>query len=485
MGGLSTTYKPNVSTTLKLIASAYRAQEEELYTVQGQYWIDQLEADLGKPNFGQGAFNRGVGTFLNNGRKYLTAHVFNLEHKGVTAVNKNTEILWGARQQMEKIEDRLGEWRTVDSAGYVVPYSPDQITLLDVYKTRITLPSWRSQAYLQCNYAVEFDDTSKLRVSGGVRGNYWTVNEQLTVSPRISIAYEPNWKNDWLFRLSGGFYYQPPFYRELRNINGSINTDIKAQRSIHAVLSSDYIFRMWNRRFKLIVAAYYKHLNDIIPYEVDNVRIRYFANNNTKGYATGLDVRLNGEFVKGVESWATIGVLRTYEYSTDNIHYQYYNKDGDPIVRGRTFDQVKADSVLVDPGYIPRPTDQMVTFGMFFQDQLPMYPQIKFNLNLQFGSGLPFGPPTHIRWQQVLRMPPYRRADAGLAYNVLKEDRKKRWTNFFNGMKELWLYVEVYNLLQIQNTVSYIWVQDVTGQRYAIPNYLTNRQVNFRIQIRF
>ena len=485
MSGLSATFKPNSRTKLKLIGSAYQSDEQEVYTVQGQYYIDQLEADFGKPNFGQVAYNRGVGTFLNNGRNYLTANVFNLEHKGSHTINGRNEILWGARQQLEKIEDRLGEWRTVDSAGYIVPYSPTQIDLIDVYKTRVNLESWRTQGYVQYNFNTRLRDSSDLKITAGVRANAWTLNGQTVVSPRMTIAYKPRWERDWLFKLSGGLYYQPPFYRELRNINGTVNKGVKAQQSLHIVLSSDYIFKMWNRPFKLLMAAYYKELNSLVPYEIDNVRIRYFANNNTKGYAVGTDIRINGEFVKGVESWATIGMLRTYEYSKDNIHYVYYNKDKEEIVRGYTFDQVKADSVKVDPGYIPRPTDQLITFGMFFQDYIPRYPSFKFNLNMQFGSGLPFGPPTHLRWQQVLRMPPYRRVDAGFAYNLLKESREIKRKNMFNHVKEMWVFLEIFNFLQVQNTVSYTWVQDVTGNRYAIPNYLTNRQVNLRLQVRF
>ena len=485
MSGLSTTYRPNSKTKLKFITSAYSATEQEVYTIQGQYFIDQLEADLGKPNFGQVAYNRGIGTFLNNGRNYLTAQVFNFEHKGTRILNQNSEFLWGARQQFETINDKLSEWRTVDSAGFAVPYSPTQIDLLDVYKTKIVLQSGRTQGYLQYNLSKLLKDSSNFKLTTGIRANYWTVNNETVISPRISLAYKPNWKSDWLFKLSGGFYYQPPFYRELRNIDGTINRNLKAQQSIHYMLSSDYIFKMWNRPFKLIMAGYYKELIHVVPYEVDNVRIRYFANNNTKAYVMGADVRINGEFVKGVESWATIGFLRAYEYSKDNIHYLYYNKDGQQIIRGYTFDQVKVDSEKVDPGYIPRPTDQLVTFGLFFQDYLPRYPAFKFNLNLQFGSGLPFGPPTHQRWQQVLRMPPYRRVDAGFAYNILKENRIQKSKNMFNHLKDLWVFVEIFNFLQMQNSVSYTWVQDVTGNRYAIPNYLTNRQINLRVQIKF
>ncbi len=485
MGGLSTTYRPDSKTKLKFITSAYRANEQEVYTVQGQYYIDQLEADLSKPNFGQKAFNRGIGTFINNGRNYLTANVFNFEHKGTKTINDDNKFLWGARYQIEQIEDRLGEWRAIDSAGFLVPYSPTAINLIDVYKTKISLPSSRSQAYAQYNYSKLLKDSSNLIITAGVRGNYWTVNNQIVVSPRITLAYKPNWKRDWLFKLSGGFYYQPPFYREIRGINGQINKNVKAQQSIHVVLTSDYIFKMWGRPFKFIMSGYLKQLNSIIPYEVDNVRIRYFANNNAKGYATGMDFRINGEFVKGVESWATMGFLRTYEYSKDNIHYNYFNKSGEEIVRGYTFDQIKADSQRVEPGFIPRPTDQLVTFGLFFQDYLPKLPACKFNLNIQFGSGLPFGPPTHLRWQQILRMPPYRRVDAGFAYNVIKPNKEVKRKNVFNNLKEMWIFLEVFNLLQVQNTVSFTWIQDVTGNRYAIPNYLTNRQINVRLQVKF
>lgn len=485
MTGVSATYRPNSTTKLKFISSGYYAKEEEIFTVQGQYFIDQLEADLGKPNFGQVAFNRGIGTFLNNGRSYLTARVINFEHKGLHETKKKNEVLWGARYQLENIDDKLSEWKTVDSAGFIVPYNPNSIDLIDVYKTKINLPSSRLQGYLQYNFSKDLKDSSNLSVTAGIRGNYWTVNNQFVFSPRVTLSYKPNWKRDWLFKLSTGLYYQPPFYRELRGIDGTLNKNLKAQQSLHIVFTSDYNFKMWGRPFKLIMAGYFKDLKNLVPYEVDNVRIRYFANNNAKGYATGADFRINGQFIKGTESWASIGFLRTYEYSKDNIHYNYFNKDGEKIVKGYTFDQVKTDSQRVDPGFIPRPTDQLVTFGLFFQDYLPKYPSFKFNMNLQFGSGLPFGPPTHLRYQQVLRMPPYRRVDAGFAYSILKEGRDFKRKNVFNNLKEMWIYLEIFNLLQIQNTVSYTWVTDVTGNRYAIPNYLTNRQLNLRLMVKF
>lgn len=485
MGGVSTTYKPNKTLKLKFIGSGYTTKEEELYTVQGQYYIDQLEADLGQDNFGQVAFNRGIGTFINNGRNTLAAQVYNIEHKGTKYLKNNRELLWGLRYQQEHIQDKLSEWKMVDSADFVNPYSPTDINLTDVYKSKINLNSSRVMEYVEYIHNKTLKDSSILTFTGGLRGNYWTVNNQYVVSPRITLAYKPNWKRDFIFKLSGGYYYQPPFYREMRGLDGKINTNIKAQQSIHIVFSSDYNFSLWRRPFKFVVAAYYKDLRNLITYEIDNVRVRYFANNNTKGYATGIDFRVNGEFVKGVESWASLGILRTYEYSKDNIHYKYYNKDQEEIVKGYTFDQVAVDSTKIEPGYIPRPTDQLATFSLFFQDYLPKFPQLKMNLNLIFGNGLPFGPPNHLRYQQIFRMPPYRRVDIGFAYNILKEDREFKRKSFMNHLKSMWLNIEVLNLLGVNNTVSYSWVKDVTARQYAVPNYLTNRQVNLKLQIRF
>lgn len=485
LGGLSTTFKPNSKTKLKLITSAYKAKEEEKYTVQGQYFIDQLEADFGKDNFGQVAFNRGIGTFLNNGRNRIDAQVYNIEHKGTRYINKNNEILWGVRYQHEIIEDKLSEWKTVDSAGYVSPYSPTEINLIDVIKTKINIQSNRVQGYGQYIYNKQLKDSSLITLTAGVRANYWDFNSQTVVSPRVTFAYKPNWKRDFSFKASWGYYYQPPFYREMRGFDGKINNSIKAQQSIHYLLSGDYNFKMWNRPFKLIMAAYYKEMKDLIPYEVDNVRIRYFAKNNSVGYSTGADVRINGEFVKGIESWATLGFLRTFENITDDRKVTYFNAAGDTIVPGYTFDTKAVDSSVVYPGYIPRPTDQRVTFGMFFQDYIPKLPSCKMYLNMQFGTGLPFGPPTHERWKQVFRMPPYRRVDIGFAYQIIKEDHTLPKQNPFHKLKGMWLSLEVFNLLQVNNTVSYTWVTDVTGRQYAVPNYLTRRQVNLKLQVKF
>ncbi len=485
MGAVSTTYRPNSKTKLKLITSAYNAQEEENFTVQGQYYIDQLEADFGKDDFGQVAFNRGVGTFLNNGRNRINATVINAEHKGTRYINKNSEFNWGVRFQHEIINDKLSEWRTIDSAGYVSPYNPNEINLIDVVKTKNTVESNRVQGYLQYSKSIVLNDSSTLALTAGVRANYWSFNGQMVTSPRITLTYKPNWKPDLLFRASWGYYYQPPFYREMRGFDGTVNPNIKAQQSVHYLLSGDYNFKMWHRPFKLIVAGYYKEMKDLIPYEVDNTRIRYFAKNNSVGYTTGADVRINGDFIKGIESWATLGFLKTMENISDDRKVTYFNAAGDTIIKGYTFDTKATDSTVKYPGYIPRPTDQRITFGMFFQDYLPKLPACKMYLNMQFGSGLPFGPPDHIRWKQVFRMPPYRRVDIGFAYQIIKEGHSLPKKNPFHSLKAMFISVEVFNLLQVNNTVSYTWVTDVTNRQYAVPNYLTRRQLNLKLQVKF
>lgn len=485
MGGLSTIYKPNNRTKLKLITSAYKAQEEENYTVQGQYYIDQLEADFGKDNFGQVAFNRGIGTFLNNGRNRIDATVLNIEHKGTHQFGSHSELLWGARYQHESIEDKLSEWRTVDSAGYVSPYSATEINLMDVVKTKISLQTNRVQGYLQYAYSRLLNDSSLLTLTGGVRANYWDFNKQTIISPRLTLSYKPNWKRDMVFKASWGYYYQPPFYREMRGFDGKLNPTIKAQQSIHYLVSGDYNFKMWNRPFKFILAGYYKEMKNLIPYEIDNTRIRYFAKNNSVGYTQGVDLRINGEFIKGIESWATIGVLKTMENLSDDRKVTYFNSDGDTIINGYTFNNKAVDSTVTHPGYIPRPTDQRVTFGMFFQDYIPKLPSCKMYLNMQFGTGLPFGPPGHERWKQIFRMPPYRRVDIGFAYQIIKEEKPLPKSSAFHHIKGMFISIEIFNLLQVNNTVSYTWITDVTSRQYAVPNYLTRRTLNFKLQVKF
>ncbi len=475
----------NENLNLKFIASGFKSNESQASDIQGQYFIDQLETDFGKPNFGDVVANRGVGTFLDHARDNLTAYVLSAEHKGTYTAGKN-QALWGIKYNKEINDDKISEWKYVDSAGFSLPIvDPQQIILQNVVKQKVDISSNRVAGYAEGILNKETKDTSTFSFIGGVRANYWDLNKQALIGPRGTIGFKPNWRDDFLFKLSSGYYYQPPFFKEMLNAEGNVNTDIKAQTSIHFVLSSDYNFKAWNRPFKFIAEAYYKILNNIVPYEVNDVKITYSGRNDANGFAEGIDMKVNGEFVKGLESWASLSVMSTKYNIKDDYYYQYYNSDGQQIIPGYTANYKKVDSVRFNPGYIPRPTDQRVTFGMFFQDKMPRLPDLKMHLNLLFGTGVPFGPPNSQYYLQTLRMPPYRRVDIGFSYQVLRENRTTKPKSPGRFLRSVWVSLEVFNLLGTNNTVSYIWVEDVTSRQYAVPNYLTNRQLNLRTIIKF
>src|ERR1035437_7616635 len=322
----------------------------------------------------------------------------------------------------------------VDSSGYSLPHAPDSVgysnpsaqpyqnlSLNSLTRSTNDLSSNRFSGYVQHAWNWDGKDTSEFTFTVGGRANYCDMNKQLLLSPRATFAFKPKWKHDVLFKASSGYYYQPPFFREMLDFNGVIHTDVKAQRSIHYVIGSDINLKSWNRPFKFITEMYYKQLSNLIPYEVDNVSIRYSAQNNAKGYTTGIDMKLNGELVKGVDSWVSMSIMKTMYDIKDDFYYLRYNSDGQLIIPGYTANSKAVDSTKFTPGYIPRPTDQRVTFNLFFQDYLPNLPRCKMHMNLLFGTGLPFGPPTHEFYKDVLRMPPYRRVVIGFSYEIVKE----------------------------------------------------------------
>ena len=468
-GALSTKYNPNTKVKLELTASAFQTYEEENFDILGEYWLYQLDNNLGSDNFGDVAFDRGVGKYINHARNSLDARVLNFSHKGNYS-EKDKNINWGLKFQNEKIDDKISEWTLIDSAGFTLPHPYDsiglpsnpnqQVLMNELLKTDISISSFRQSGYLEYS-----QDINNLSLNAGTRSSYWSYNEELLVSPRISLAYAPNWEKDVVFRLASGIYYQSPFYRELRYPSGEVNQNIKSQKSVHYVLGSDYLFYKWGRPFKWITEIYYKKLDDLIPYKVDNVRIQYLAENNSKGYATGIDLKINGEFVSGVESWASLSIMKTEE---DIIGDSYIDENGNTVY----------------PDYIARPTDQRVNFSLFFQDYIPGNMNYKMHLNMIYGSGLPFGPPKSEKYQDILRIPDYRRVDIGFSA-VLKSENKRSRLRFMNILNSAWLSAEVFNLLDINNTVSYLWVSDVGGRQYAVPNYLTRRQVNLKLVLRF
>ncbi len=492
-GALYTTWKPNKKLDLKLIASAFRTNENESYDIQGQYWLDLLETDMGNKQFADKLYTLGVGTFLDHARNSLTALVSSLEHKGSYNVRKNF-LQWGLKFNKEIISDKLNEWKMVDSADFTMPHPADRagytdasqrpndlLLLQDVAIAKNSLNTNRISGFVQDNWRIN----KKTTLIAGVRGNWWSLNNQFFLSPRATITYKPEWERDFRFRFSTGYYNQPPFYREFRDFSGELNKNIKAQTSIHFVAGSELNFKAWDRPFKFTSEIYYKYLDNLIPYEVDNVRIRYFANNSARGYATGIDLRINGEFVKDAESWASISVMKTAEDIKGDYYYDYYNAENEKIIKGFTIDTKATDSILHKPGYIPRPTDQRVNFCIFFQDYLPNNPTYKMHMTLVYGTGLPFGPPVHERYKSTLRMPPYRRVDIGFSKLIKSEKSKLNNKNPLHYFKTIWLSLEVFNLLQINNTISYIWIQDVSNRYYAVPNYLTPRQLNIKLYVNF
>ncbi len=483
-GALSFSHQLSDKIKLKLIASSFASNETEAFDIMGQYYVDELEKDLGSSDFGEAIVSRGVGTYINHARNYLNAHVSGLDHKGSWQNNRHL-VQWGLKFQHESIDDRLEEWKYIDSAGFSLPQEPtEQIILQDVLFSNNYYGSNRYSAYINESWTP--GDSSMLTLTGGLRGTYWDLNKEFNLSPRASLSIKPKWKNHFIFRFAAGVYYQPPFYREMRDLEGVVHTGLKAQRSIHLVAASDYTFLMFGREFKFVSEVYYKKLDNLVPYKVDNLRIRYYGNNNSRGYSTGIDLRLNGEFVPGAESWASLSVMKTQEDIKGDFYYDYYNSDGEKIIKGYTFNNIPVDSVRNEPGFIARPTDQRVTCSILFQDYVPRFPTFKMHMTIVFGTGLPFGPPGNDRYKDVFRYPSYRRVDIGFSKTIIDEDKKYDFRiRLFNHVRSLWISAEVFNLLQINNTVSYLWVTDVTGRQYAIPNYLTMRQLNIRLNMKF
>jgi len=452
-GALVANYHPGEKLNLKFIASAFQSKEAETYDIDGQYYLNELEQNTqtGTPD---SSLNIGVAEFLNHARNYLDVSVYSLEHKG--AFNSEHHLLnWGVKAQIEKINDRMNEWTMRDSTGYAIPYHSDKIELYSSTNMKYSMNSTRLMAFMQDTYQIPVGKGA-LYATAGIRTQYWTYSSEFLLSPRATLRYYPEWNSNFVFHLSGGIYDQPAFYKELKDRNGIIYPDTKAQRSAQVVFGADYIFRAWDRPFKFTSEMYYKFMSNLVPYQIDNVRIRYLPDQKAKGYATGLDMKVNGEFVSGIESWASLSVMKTEEDILNDGH-----------------------------GYIPRPTDQRFNFSVFFQDYFPGNPTWKMHLTAFYGSRLPTGPPNSQRYQDVFRIPPYRRIDLGFSKILISQDHKKFRNKTVNSIKDMWLSMEVFNLLGINNTISYLWVANNTGDMFGVPNYLTKRKLNLKLTVKF
>jgi len=465
----SAKYQPSESVRLSFIASTFHTSEEETLDIQGRYSLNALDKEIGSENLGDSIMNIGIGRFIDHARNFLDATVISGIHKG-SFTGDNHHLKWGAGYRHEKIDDRLNEWTFIDSAGFSIPYSDSRVKLADSKWSQNRLQSNRITAYIQDRYKLPFDSLD-MSVTAGIRINYWDFNRQLLISPRLIITYWPEWKRDVALHFSAGYYYQPPFYKEIRDPQGNVNRDVKAQKSIHLLLGGELNFTAWERPFKFTTDIFYKRMTDLIPYKVDNVRIDYAGANMADGYAAGIDMKINGEFVAGVESWASLSFMQTRENIAGDF---YFNEEGERI----------------EPGYYPRPTDQLVNFGLFFQDYFPNNPTYKVHLTLLFGSGLPASSPYSDRYDEIFRMPAYRRVDLGFSKVISNTGYSGNSRSFLKTYESIWIGLEVFNLFDINNTISYLWITTVNNlshvsQQYAVPNYLTSRRLNLKVNINF
>jgi hypothetical protein len=466
--GVSTTYRPNDKLKLKLLASGFQTNEFETYDIGGEYLLGELETDLSKENFGQIKTYLGTGIIQDHARNYLKVNVGNLAHRGSYSAGKHF-VQWGADVNITNIADQLHEWERRDSSGFTQPYDTSSLRMMNLYSASANLNYSTLSGFVQDNF--RFNDSLDLTMSIGARFNYDELNHEFIASPRLQAAYKPRkWKRDMVFRAAAGVYAQPPFYREMRDLQGNLNTDLKAQKSYHMLLGSNYNFKVLNRPFKFTTELYYKHLWDVVPYIFDNVRIRYYGQNEATAYAYGGEVRLYGDIVKGATSWISIGVMKTSEYLTDSNYHKVGGGDS-----------------TVNPGYIPRPADQRFMIGMYFEDYIPRHPSYKAHINLMYATGLPIGPPSAPRYADTLRLPDYKRVDIGFSALLLDGAKKERpYHSFFKNISSIWASIEVFNLLGIQNTLSYTWIQDQSsGKTFAVPNRLTSRLINVKLLFNF
>ena len=438
-GALGVTRNIKDSTSIKFITSAFHTKESETYDIAGQYWLDDTQTQE----------SLGIGTYMEHARNYLTADVVSFKLIGRHQTRRHN-IEAGISLKLEKIKEQSREYEMRDSSGYSIPHSADRLDMIYTLSAKNDINSNRIEAFIQDTYRWN-KGNNYYTLNYGVRLANWSFNKETTVSPRASLAIIPAFNNDITFRIATGLYYQAPFYKEMRDtttVNGMttavLNDHIKSQQSLHFIAAADYRFKMLNRPFKFTAESYYKAMSNLIPYNVQNMKITYYGDNVSKGYATGIDLKLYGEFVPGTDSWLTLSLMSTR---------QKYNNE-----------------------WIPMPTDQRWAVNLHFTDYFPGTERWKMTLRLAFADGLPFGAPHRGLEQQQFRAPAYKRADIGMSYCALKDTK---------GIKGIWLGIDCLNLFGISNVNSYYWVTDVTNAQWAVPNYLTSRQINTKITINF
>jgi hypothetical protein len=474
MLGLSFIQQPRKNLRLKWMLSRFEDDERESIDITGAYLFGEREFDRSKPDFGLINNPLGAGLYQTYARNKLNIQVWNASHKGVLDNGKHY-WQWGLSAEQQSINDKLNEWEYQDSAGYNLPYRPSTLELSKVLKSKADIDITRVSGYIQDN--ILFRDSADFTLQAGIRFNYNTLNRELLLAPRVGFAWKPgNWRSDIIFRGAAGIYQQPPFYRELRRYDGTINEDLKAQKSFQLSGGMDYSFRTGNRAFRLTTEAYYKKMWDVVPYDIDNVRLRYFGENRAKAYAAGIEARLFGELVKDAESWISVGFMRTREDLENDTYYSYkLDSLNQPV-----------DSTLTEAGWLRRPTDRLFTFGMFLQDYLSTNKNVKVFMSLLYGSNLPYNIPGSVRYRNGLVIEPYIRIDLGFSVLLLDTEKSNRRShNPFRSFENIWASFEVFNLIDRDNTISYLLIKDFSNTIFAMPNRLTPRLVNVKLVARF
>ncbi|MCF6242911.1 MAG: TonB-dependent receptor, partial [Bacteroidales bacterium] len=461
LGGLSTNFKVNKLLSMELKASAYADYEELKYDIKGRYSLNELDKQIGSETFGDSILNLGIGSFIKHARNYFEAQIYNIEYKLNYVLNKQ-HVQLGLKYQNEQINDQINEWQMKDSAGYSIPYNGQQILLSNAYRSNNQIKSNRYSAFIQADY--HGNGAIRWNMVYGLRWQYWDFNQKTLISPRIAGGFYPNAKQKLYLRFSTGVYYQSLFYKEIINYKGDVFQDINSPRSIHFSVSGDYDFSIFNRPFHFKTELYYKLIEHIIPYSIDNIRVLYYPEKTAGGFVSGADFRLNGEFVPGVDSWLSFSLMKSRM-------------------------QIENDTL----GEQPFPNDHPVNISLFFQDYVPGNNRFRVNLALMYLSGLPFGPPLEETYYAPLRMPSYFRVDLGFSAELKKENQLNK-SAFLNKFSYVRLGLDVFNLLGINNTISYNWITVVPNSsnlgglqatEFAVPNYLSNRRVNLSLSIGF
>ena len=489
MGGLSLTYIPERAANplfLKFLTSAFRSDEDEGISIRGRYILGSLDTGLGSETFGEVTDIIGAGEQQEYVRNFLDIQLYNAELRGGLELNggnavtaKSHFLQWSVKVQHERINDYINEWERLDSAGYSLPFDKDGVRLFSVLKSENELQSNRFSAFFQDTYTWRQEGRADIRLSAGVRAVAWDLNGDIDISPRAQLLFKPlGGTKDITYKLAGGLYKQQPFYRELRAPDGTVNTDLRSQKSFHIVggLTSDFYYGRRNpKKFRLITEAYYKSLWDLVSYEIENVRIRYSGVNDASGYVAGLDFRLNGEFVPGADSWLNLSLLRAREQLKGVTHRR---------VTGRGPEgEVESDTV----SYVPRPTDQIFQLALFFQDYLRNNENFRTHVNLTIGGGLPFGiPGNNTETRNTLRFNTYHRIDIGFSWRLYdRMTSRNRSTSPLRFTRSTYLSLEVFNLMNVGNQAGNTFIKTIFEQQFAVPNRLTGRRVNLRLKVEF